>query len=238
MRCVGKWAVLYECSGTVRDALTAAGHDAVSVDLLPSMRPGQHWQGDVWDFLRRHPADRFDGIVCHPECTYVTVSGLHRNKGNPERQEKTDAAVDNFRKLLRLPCKKLYAENPVSCLSSRIRKPAQTVQPYQFGHDASKRTCYWPGDETDYVPLVPTMRKGGRWVWDPKLGKMMERWENQTDTGQNRLGPSEDRWLERSITYPGIAAAKALHWGGASLKAVMWYLEYQLECLASEMASG
>lgn len=233
-----KWAVLYECSGIVRDALIAAGHDAVSVDLLPTKRPGPHVQDDVWAFLKAHPAETFDGIICHPDCTYVTVSGLHRNKNNPERQEKTDAAVDNFRKLLRLPCKRLYAENPVSCLSTRIRPPAQTVQPYQFGHDASKRTCYWPGDETEYVPLVPTMRKAGRMVYDPKLKKVMERWANQTDTGQNRLAPSADRWLERSMTYPGIAAAKAFHWGGASLRSMLYYLEYQMECLASEMASA
>jgi hypothetical protein len=227
--------VLYECSGTVRDAFIAAGHDAISVDLLPTMRPGPHWQGDVWDFLRRFPAESFDEIIAHPECTYLTVSGLHRNKGNPERQQKTEDAIENFGKLLRLPCKRVYVENPVGCISSRIRKPAQIVQPYEFGHDASKKTCYWPGDETDYQRLVPTMRKNGRMVYDPKIGRVMERWANQTDTGQNRLGPSDDRWLERSITYAGLAAAKARYWGGASLRSVLWYLEYQLECLASEI---
>jgi len=231
-----KWAVLYECSGTVRDALIAAGHDAVSVDLLPTRRPGPHVEGDVWEFLRKHPAETFDGIICHPDCTFVTVSGLHRNKGNPERQAKTDLAVENFRKLLQLPCKRLYAENPVSCLSTMIRKPAQTVQPYQFGHDASKRTCFWPGDETTYIPLQPTMRKSGRWVYDNNLKKMMERFANQTDSGQNRLPPSEHRWLDRSITYAGFAAAMAYHWGGASLRAQLYYLDYQAECLAQEMA--
>ena len=226
-------AVLYECSGTVRDAFKAAGHDAISVDLLPTMRPGQHWQGDVWDFLRRHPAERFDRIIGHPECTYVSVSGLHRNKNDPARARKTDKAVDNFRKLLRLP--NIILENPVSCLSTLIRKPNQTVQPYEYGHDASKRTCFWAGDNTVYNRLVPTVRKRGRIVFDTKLGKMMERFENQTDTGQNRLGPSEDRWLERSITYPGIAAAMAHHWGGLSLRSAARYLDFQLECLASEM---
>lgn len=230
-------AVLYECSGSVRNAFALAGHDAVSVDLLPSMTPGQHWQGDVWEFLKRFPANRFDLIVAHPDCTFVTVSGLHRNKGNPERQAKTEAAIDNFRKLLRLDTK-IIAENPVSCLSTAIRKPAQTVQPYEYGHDASKRTCFWPGDDTEYVPLVPTMRKSGRIVFDTKLGKMMERWANQTDTGQNRLAPSADRWLERSITYPGIAAAMAFHWGGQSLRSSMRYLEFQMEALAAEMSGG
>lgn len=230
-----KGVVLYECSGTVRDAFTAAGHDMVSVDLLPSRTEGPHWQGDVWDFLRRFPADCFDIIIAHPECTYLTVSGLHRNKGNPERQAKTEYAVDNFRKLLRLPCKRVYVENPVGCISSQIRKPSQIVQPYEFGEDASKKTCYWAGDHTEYQWLVPTLRRRGRMVLDPKLGKIMERFENQTDSGQNRLGPSEDRWLERSITYPALAAAKARHWGGASLKSVMWYLEFQIERLAEEL---
>lgn len=229
-------AVLYECSGTVRDAFIAAGHDAISVDLLPTMRPGPHWQGDVWDFLRRHPAERFGRIVAHPECTYVTVSGLHRNKNNPERAEKTELAVENFRRLLRLP--NIICENPVSCLSTRIRPSNQTVQPYEYGHNASKRTCFWAGDDTTYAPLVPTLRVQGRMVWDPKLKKIMERFDNQTDTGQNRLGPSEDRWLERSITYPGIAAAMARYWGGLSVRSAMRYLEYQLECLASEMGRG
>jgi hypothetical protein len=230
-------AVLYECSGSVRNAFSLSGHDAVSVDLLPSMTPGQHWQGDVRDFLKRFPANCFDLIVAHPECTYVTVSGLHRNKDNPERQAKTEAAIENFRWLLGLDTK-IIAENPVSCLSTAIRKPAQIVQPYQYGHDASKKTCFWPGDNTDYTPLVGTMRKNGRMVFDTKLGKVMERWSNQTDTGQNRLPPSEDRWLERSITYPGIAAAMAYHWGGASLRAAIRYLEYQMECLTLEVARG
>lgn len=232
-----KVAVLYECSGSVRNAFVLSGHDAVSVDLLPSMTPGQHWQGDVRDFLKRFPASSFDLIVAHPECTYVTVSGLHRNKNNPERAAKTEAAIENFRWLLNLDTK-LIAENPVSCLSTAIRKPAQTVQPYQYGHDASKRTCFWPSFGTDYVPLCPTMRKTGRFVFDKNLSKIMERWANQTDSGQNRLPPSEDRWLERSITYPGIAAAMAYHGGGGSARASMRYLEFQMEALADEMANG
>jgi hypothetical protein len=233
-----KVVVLYECSGTVRDAFISAGHDAISVDLLPTMKPGPHWQGDVWDFLRRFPAETWDTIICHPECTFLTVSGLHRNKGNPERAAKTEAAILNFAKLLRLPCPRVYVENPVGCISSRIRKPAQIIQPYQFGHDASKKTRYWGGDDTDYKMLVPTMRKNGRMVMDPKIGRVMERWSNQTDTGQNKLGPSEDRWLERSITYAGVAAAKARYWGGASIRSLIWYLEYQMECLASEIGNG
>ena len=226
-------AILYECSGSVRNAFALAGHDAVSVDLLPSMTPGQHWQGDVWDFIKRFPAHMFDRIIAHPECTFVTVSGLHRNKGNPERAEKTELAIENFRKLLLLP--NLIAENPVSCLSSRIRKPSQIIQPYEYGHDASKKTCLWPSEPDKYRPLVPTVRKQGRMVMDPKIGRIMERFANQTDSGQNRLPPSEDRWLQRSITYPGIAAAMAYHWGGMELRDQLRYLEYQMECLTEEL---
>lgn len=227
-------AVIYECSGTVRDAFIAAGHDAVSVDLLPTMRPGPHWQGDVWEFFKRFPPNLFDLIIAHPDCTYVTVSGLHRNKNNPERAAKTEAAIDNFRKLLRIP--NLIAENPITCLSTRIRKPAQIIQPYEFGHDASKKTCFWPSDGMEYVRLEPTVRKSGRMVLDPKLNRVMERFANQTDSGQNRLPPSESRWLERSITYPGIAAAMAYHWGGMSLRGRIRYLEFQLECLTEEIS--
>jgi hypothetical protein len=192
----------------------------------------------VWEFLALYPPETWDLIICHPECTFLTVSGLHRNKNNPERAAKTEAAIVNFAKLLRLKCKRVYVENPVGCISSRIRKPAQIVQPYEFGDDASKKTCFWPGDFTEYIRLEPTVRKSGRIVMDIKLGKMMERWSNQTDTGQNKLGPSEDRWLERSITYPGFAAAMAYHWGGASIRSAMRYLEFQIECLTAEMSVG
>lgn len=188
-------AVLYECSGTVRDAFIAAGHEAVSVDLLPTMRPGPHFQMDVWAFLALYPD--WDLVIAHPECTYVTVSGLHRNKNNPERAAKTEAAVENFRKLLRLPMR-VIAENPVSCLSTRIKKPIQIVQPYDFGHDASKKTCFWTNDEEAYENLVPTFR------WPPRLVAGRER--------DGEIRPTADRTdsaLARTAGFSGASPTPA-----------------------------
>ena len=128
-----------EFSGTVRDAFRGAGHDAMSCDLLPSLKPGPHYQGDIRDVL----ADGWDLAVFHPPCTYLSVSGLFRNLRDPVRAEKTEAALEFVRLLLAAPIPRIALENPVSCISSRIRKPDQTIQPYEFGHDASKRTCLW-----------------------------------------------------------------------------------------------
>jgi hypothetical protein len=103
------------------------------------------------------------------------------------------------------PIPKIAVENPVGAISKRIRPPDQYVHPYQFGDDASKKTGFW----LKGLPiLVPTDRI------PPRLVNGKERWENQTDSGQNKLGPSEGRWKERSKTYPGLAAAMALQWAG------------------------
>lgn len=178
----------------------------MSCDLLPTESDGPHYQGNVLDIL----ADGWDLMVAHPPCTYLTVAGLHRNKNNPQRQAETEAALDFVRLLIAAPIPRKAIENPVSCISSRIRKPDQIVQPYEFGEDASKRTCLWleglPRLTTD-----PALRFPGRMV--EHNGKRVERWSNQTDSGQNRLGPSDDRWKLRSYTYPGIAAAMAEAWG-------------------------
>lgn len=155
----------------------------------------------------------WDLMVGHPPCTYLSVSGLHWNKreGYEWRAAETEKGLTFVRALMDAPIERIAIENPVSCISTRIRKPDQTIQPYQFGSDASKRTCLWlknlPKLEVD-----PSQRVPGRLVNID--GKLVERWANQTDRGQNRLGPSEDRWKERSATYPGIAAAMALTWGG------------------------
>jgi hypothetical protein len=201
-----KILIACEFSGTVRDAFIARGHDAMSCDLLPTTKPGPHYQGDVTDVL----GDGWDMMIAHPPCTYLTVSGLHWNKRNPERAQKTEDGLAFVRLLLDAPIPKIALENPVSCISSRIRKPDQIIQPYEFGEDASKKTCLWlkglPPLEID-----PDKRLPGRLV--PHNGKTVERWGNQTDSGQNRLGPSEDRWALRSLTYPGIAEAFASQWG-------------------------
>jgi len=197
-----------EYSGVVRNAFRALGHNAWSCDLLPAddVSPYHH-QGDVRDLLYNHP---WDLMIAHPPCDYLTVSGLHWNKRNPERAQKTEDALEFVRMLMDVPIHRICIENPVSCISTRIRKPNQIVQPYQFGHDASKRTCLWLKN-LDPLPVDPEKRVQGRMV--EHKGKLVERWANQTDSGQNRLPPSDDRWKIRSKTYQGIADAMAQIWG-------------------------
>ena len=131
--------VACEFSGVVRDAFSALGHDAWSCDLLPTDRPGKHLQGDVLGFIDRG----WDLMIAHPPCTYLCSSGLHWNTRRPERAEKTEEALRFVRRLLGAPVDRIALENPVGCISTRIRKPNQVVQPWQFGDDASKATCLW-----------------------------------------------------------------------------------------------
>lgn len=189
-----------EYSGAVRDAFRARGHDAMSCDLLPTDVPGPHYQGDVFDVI----GDGWDLMVAHPPCTYLSSSGLHWNGRVEGRAAKTEDALAFVRALLDAPIPRIAIENPVGCIGTRIRKADQTIQPHQFGDDASKATCLW----LKGLPLLtPTARVPGRMV----NGK--PRWANQTDSGQNRLAPSADRWKLRSATFPGIAAAMADQWG-------------------------
>lgn len=201
-----------EFSGAVRDALRRHGIDAESCDLLDTDAPGPHHVGDLLDYVRSKPRHHYALGVFFPPCTYLTVSGLHWNGRTPGRAEKTEAGLQFVRDILALPVQRLALENPVGCISTRVRKPAQTIQPYQFGADASKRTCLWLDGLPKLVP-DPADRVAGRWVeWPRGSGKMVERWANQTDSGQNRLGPSADRWALRSETYPGVAEAMARFW--------------------------
>lgn len=191
--------VACEYSGTVRRAFAALGHDAWSCDLLPADdRSPNHIQGDVLPIAGRGD---WDLMIAHPPCTYLSVSGLHWNKRTIGRAEKTEAALDFVRQLLAAPIPKIALENPVSCISSRIRKPDQIVQPWHFGDDASKKTCLWL---KNLERLVSS---------NPLPGNNKTRRANQTASGQNKLGPSPDRWKLRSKTYPGIAAAMAQQWG-------------------------
>jgi hypothetical protein len=193
--------VACESSGTVRDALTALGHTAMSCDLLPSETPGWHYQGDVREVLD----DYWDLMIAHPPCTYLSASGMHWTTRGLRDPKLTEDALDFVRFLLDAPIPKIAVENPVGAISKRIRPPDQYVHPYQFGDDASKKTGFW----LKGLPiLVPTDRI------PPRLINGKERWGNQTDSGQNKLGPSEGRWKERSKTYPGLAAAMALQWAG------------------------
>lgn len=195
-----KVLIACEYSGVVRDAFIRAGHDAVSVDLIPSESSfGPHIVGDVLAVLD----GGWDLMIAHPPCTHLAVSGARYFAQKVDQQRDALAFV---RALLDAPIDRIALENPVSVISSRIRKPDQIIQPYQFGHDASKTTCLWlknlpPLQQTAYVP---PSRQGSN-------GRMY--WSNQTPTGQNKLGPSAKRAAERARTYQGIADAMAEQWG-------------------------
>jgi len=188
-----------ESSGAVRDAFRARGHFAMSCDLLPSEQPGPHHQGDVRELLDQE----WDLLIAHPPCTYLSVSGMHWTTRGLRDPKLTEDALDLVRLFMGAPIERIAIENPVSVISSRIRKPDQIIQPYQFGHDASKKTCLW----LKGLPLLkPTQRV------EPRIVNGKQRWANQTDSGQNKLPPSKDRWKLRSKTYEGIADAMATQW--------------------------
>lgn len=180
-----KVLVACEYSGVVRDAFIKQGHDAISCDLLPTEQPGPHYKGDVLDILN----DDWDLMIAHPPCTHLAVSGARWFK---DKQEEQKEALDFVRVLLDAPIKHIALENPVSIISSKIRKPDQIIQPWQFGHGETKKTCLWLKN----LPLLqPTKIVEGR---EQRIWKMP---------------PSKDRWKLRSITYQGIADAMAEQWG-------------------------
>lgn len=174
-----------EFSGTVRDAFIAKGHDAMSCDLMPTDKPGPHFRGDVFDVIN----DGWDLMIAHPPCTHLAVSGARWFKDKVTKQAE---ALDFVRKLMNADIGRICIENPVSIISSRIRKPDQTIQPWQFGHGETKRTCLWL---KGLPKLVPTDIVDGR---DQRIWK---------------LPPSPDRWKIRSTTFQGIADAMANQWG-------------------------
>lgn len=209
-----------ESSGAVRDEFARLGHFAMSCDLLPSERPGWHYQGDIRDLLWMP----WDLLICHPPCTYLSSSGLHwikrgriESDGRP-RSEHFAEGLTFARMLIEGPevqhIPKRVAENPIGALSTHIRKPDQIIQPHQFGDDASKATCLWLHGVDPLVAVAPHLRASPRQVWNDKRGRYDYRWANQTDSGQNVLPPSADRWKLRSQTYPGVARAMAHCWGG------------------------
>ena len=192
--------VACEYSGTVRDAFIRAGHHAMSCDLLPTDVPGPHYQGNVLDVM----AHGWDLMIAHPPCTYLSVSGMHWTKRGLRDPQLTEDALMFVKLLMDAPIYRIAIENPVSVISSRIRKPDQIINPYEFGHDASKKTCLWL---KNLPPLRPTQHV------PPRMVNGKPRWGNQTDSGQNKLPPSADRWKIRSETYTGIAEAMSLQWG-------------------------
>lgn len=185
-----------EFSGIVRDSFIERGHDAVSCDLLPSDTPGPHYRGDVRDIIN----DGWDLAVFHPPCTYLANSGvrwLYNQDGtkNLNRWEEMKKATEFFNELLSSDIPKIAVENPIQHKHAReliVKHYTQTIQPYEFGHGETKKTCLWL---KNLEPLKPT--------------KIVEGRKDRI----HKLPPSPDRWKLRSITYKGIAEAMAEQWG-------------------------
>lgn len=178
-----------EYSGTVREAFRNRGHYALSCDLLPTDRPGEHYQGDVRDILN----DDWDLMIAHPPCTHLAVSGARWFKDKVREQAE---ALDFVRLLLGANIPRIALENPVSIISSRIRKPDQVIQPWQFGHGETKATCLWLKNLPKLQPTNIVEGREGR-IW--------------------KMPPSPDRWKLRSTTFEGIASAMAEQWGELSV---------------------
>lgn len=184
--------VACEFSGTVRDAFAAAGHDAMSCDLLPTESPGPHYQGDVRDVL----GDGWDLMVAHPPCTFSANSGVRWLYEQPGRWEKMREGAEFFRSLLNTDIHRIAVENPIIHKYAREiigAGPTQTIQPWQFGHGETKAVCLWL---RNLSPLVPTDVVDGR------------------EARVHRMPPGPDRWKERSRFFAGIAEAMAAQWGG------------------------
>lgn len=181
-----KVLVACEFSGTVRDSFIARGHDATSCDLLPSESPdGPHYQGDVFDIID----DGWDLLIAHPPCTHLAVSGA---RWFTEKRREQNEALDFVRKLMFAGIPRIAIENPISVISSKIRRPDQIIQPWQFGHGETKATCLWL---KNLPKLTPTNVVEGR------------------EQRVHRMPPGPDRWKERSRTFKGIAEAMANQWG-------------------------
>ena|SRR5271157_3092795 len=180
-----KVLVACEYSGRVRDAFIALGHEAISCDFLPSESPGPHYQGDVRDILN----NGWDLLIAHPPCTHLAVSGARWFK---DKQQEQKDALDFVRLLMLAPIPRIAIENPISIISSRIKKPTQIIQPWQFGHGETKATCLW----LKGLPhLAPENIVSGR------------------EAVVHKMPPGPDRWKNRSRTYVGIAKAMANQWG-------------------------
>ena len=179
-----KVLVACEFSGVVRDALIAAGNDAVSCDLLPTEQPGPHIVGDVVGVL----SDGWDMMIAHPPCRYLSGSGARWYKGREQHQL---AALGFVRTLLDAPIAMIALENPIGVISTKIRPPEQIIQPWMFGHGETKATCLWL---KGLPPLLPMTTMRGR------LARV------------HRESPGPDRWKRRSRTYQGVADAMARQW--------------------------
>lgn len=180
-----KVGILCEFSGVVRDAFTKKGHIAISCDFLETSSYGPHIKGDCL----KYDWSNFDLIICHPPCTHLAVSGARWFK---EKKEQQKEALDFVKKLMEIDCPRICIENPISIISSKIRKPDQIIQPWQFGHGETKATCLWL---KGLPKLKPTNIVEGR------------------ESRIHLMPPSKDRGMKRSIFYKGFAEAMADQWG-------------------------
>jgi hypothetical protein len=222
--------VACEFSGVVRDAFVARGHVAMSCDLLPTETEGWHYQGDVRDTLD-YP---WDLMIAHPPCTHLAVSGA---RWFVDKRDEQAEALAFVQLLLNSRIQSIALENPVSIISSRIRKPDQIIQPWMFGHGETKATCLWLKGLPQLAPtdvVVPewALRSDGTVHMSAKgkrdnpthfltgrttrvlKGAQLEQWERI-----HREPPGPDRWRNRSRTYAGIAAAMAEQWGVTAIPA-------------------
>ena len=201
-----KILVACEFSGTVRDAFARFGHDAWSCDILPSDRGGQHLQDDA---LRVAYNGRWDLMVAHPPCTYLTVAANKWMRPEfaqrfPNRAQHREDAIEFFMALMNAPVKQIAVENPIGVISSRYRKPDQVVQPWMFGHGETKATCLW----LKGLPrLIPTHIDGDMFAPETPV---------EREQRLHNLPPSPTRWMERSKTFQGIADAMATQWGNVN----------------------
>jgi hypothetical protein len=200
-----KVLVACEFSGVVRDAFSKLGHDATSCDIVPTNQPGKHYCGDVLDILNKG----WDLMIAHPPCTYLTCTGNKWFKPEyadrfPTRHKDREEAVDFFMRLVNANIDKICIENPIGVMSTRYQKPTQIIQPWQFGHRASKSTCLWL---KDLPKLIPTkiVDKGEFTVY--KSGKRMAKWY------ADAANDPATRAKVRNTTFQGIAKAMAEQWG-------------------------
>jgi site-specific DNA-cytosine methylase len=198
--------VACEYSGIVRSAFVALGHNAWSCDLLPTEKPGQHYQGDVRDLLK----EQWDLMIAHPPCTHLAVSGARYFY---RKQAEQAEALEFVRLLMNAPIEHIAIENPISVISSRVRKPDQIIQPWQFGHGETKATCLW-------LKNLPKLQPSN----------IVEDREQRI----HKMPPSPERWKERSRTFQGIANAMAAQWSRHLTTACPLRVKQTVSLLASK----
>ena len=200
-----KVLVACEYSGIVRDAFIASGHDAISCDIEPSESPGPHYRGDVLDILD----NGWDMLLAFPPCTHLAVSGA-RYFVAKRRNGRQQQAIGFFMLLASAKIPKIAIENPVGIMSRLYKKPDQIIQPYEYGHNESKKTCLWL---KNLPPLIPT---------HCVANLPGQRRANQTASGQNNVQPSPNRAKIRSKPYQGIADAMAAQWGSVHEEKILF----------------